>query len=87
MIWFFLRLVGEKWYLEMTEVTSPRTLSLLLVSLADKKLGLTRAMTDAFTDNRDQDKVVHGVIEMARERIYAICQAQTIWTRSVMILP
>jgi hypothetical protein len=47
---------------------------LLLVSLADKKLGLTQAMADAFTDNRDQGKVVHGVIEMARERIYAICQ-------------
>jgi hypothetical protein len=47
---------------------------LLLVSLADKKLGLTRAMADAFMDNRDQKKVVHAVIEMARERIYAICQ-------------
>lgn len=47
---------------------------LLLVSLADKKLGLTRAMSDAITDRRDQSKVVHGVVEMARERIFAICQ-------------
>lgn len=47
---------------------------LLLVSLADKSLGLTEAMADAITDDRDQDKVVHGIVEMARERIYAICQ-------------
>ena len=47
---------------------------LLLVSLADKKLGLTRAMADAIRDHRDQDKVVHGMLEMARERVYAICQ-------------
>ena len=47
---------------------------LLLVSLADKKLGLTRAMAGAIRDHRDQDKVVHGMLEMARERVYAICQ-------------
>jgi len=47
---------------------------LLLVSLADKKLGLTRAMSDAVVDRRRRSNVVHGVIEMARERIYAICQ-------------
>ena len=46
---------------------------LLLVSLADRKLGLTEAMAAAITDHRDQDKVVHGIIEMSRERIYAIC--------------
>jgi hypothetical protein len=46
---------------------------LLLVSLADKKLGLTQAISDAILDPRDQDKVVHGVIDMSRERIYAIC--------------
>jgi len=46
---------------------------LLLVSLADKKLGLTCAMAGAITDHRDQDKIVHAIIEMARERIYAIC--------------
>lgn len=47
---------------------------LLLVSLADKKLGLTAAMADAIRDHRDQNKVVHPITEMARERIYAICQ-------------
>ena len=47
---------------------------LLLVSLADEKLGLTQAMADVLDDHRDQDKVVHGIIEMARTRIYAICQ-------------
>lgn len=47
---------------------------LLLVSLADEKLGLTEAMSDAIRDHCDQRKTVHGVIEMARERIYAICQ-------------
>jgi hypothetical protein len=47
---------------------------LLLVSLADKKIGLTQAMADAILDLREQGKVSHGIIEMARERIYAICQ-------------
>jgi len=47
---------------------------LLLVSLADKKLGLTQAMASAITDPRQQSKVEHGIIEMARERIYGICQ-------------
>ena len=47
---------------------------LLLVSLADRKLGLTRAMADAIDDHRDQHKVDHHILEMARERIYAICQ-------------
>jgi hypothetical protein len=47
---------------------------LLLVSLADKKLGLTAAMADAIDDHRDRSKVVHSIIAMARERIYAICQ-------------
>jgi len=54
------------------EITSDA--GLLLVSLADKKLGLTLAMSGVLRDRRDQEKVVHGVIEMARERIYAICQ-------------
>jgi hypothetical protein len=47
---------------------------LLLVSLADKKIGLTQAMADAILDPREQGKISHGIIEMARERIYAICQ-------------
>ncbi len=47
---------------------------LLLVSLADRKLGLTEAMSNSITDNRDQGKVSHSKLEMTRERIYAICQ-------------
>jgi hypothetical protein len=47
---------------------------LLLVSLADKKLGLTQAIAHCIEDPRDQSKVEHGLVEMVRERIYAICQ-------------
>jgi len=47
---------------------------LLLVSLADKRLGLTEAMADAMEDARDQRKVVHSIADMLRERVYAICQ-------------
>ena len=47
---------------------------LLLVSLADRKLGLTQVIADAIADPRDPSKVVHGMLEMARERIFAICQ-------------
>jgi hypothetical protein len=54
------------------EITSDA--GLLLVSLADKKLGLTEAMSHAMRDTRQQSKVEHSVIEMARSRIYAICQ-------------
>ena len=54
------------------EITSDA--GLLLVGLADKKLGLTRAIADAIDDHRDQSRVDHAIVEMARERIYAICQ-------------
>lgn len=47
---------------------------LLLVSLADRKIGLTDAMFDCITDSRQQSKVEHSIMEMARSRIYAICQ-------------
>ncbi len=63
---------------------------LLLVSLADKKLGLPQAMAEAISDPRQKSKVEHGIIDMARERIYAICQdyeMQTIWTHCAMIQP
>ena len=53
------------------EITSDA--GLLLVSLADNKLGLTLAMADALTDSREQSKVDHAIIEMSRERIYTIC--------------
>lgn len=44
----------------------------LLMAQADKKLGLTQAMADAIRDPRRQTDVDHHVIEMCRERIYAI---------------
>ncbi len=47
---------------------------MLLVSLADEKLGLTKAMAGAVADARQQGKVEHAIIDMVRERIYAICQ-------------
>ena len=47
---------------------------LLLVSLADKKLGLTEAMAGCLTDTRQQSKVEHSSVEITRERVYAICQ-------------
>ena len=47
---------------------------LLLVSLADKKLGLTRAIAGAIIDSRDQNKIDHAILEMSRERIYTICE-------------
>jgi len=46
----------------------------MLVAQADKKLGLTQAMAGAIRDPRRQADVDHHVIEMFRERIYAICQ-------------
>ena len=46
---------------------------LLLVSEADRKLGLTKLMAASIDDHRDQDQVNHKMIELVRERTYAIC--------------
>jgi hypothetical protein len=46
----------------------------LMVSLADKGLGLTEAMAGCIMDRRQQSKVDHLSIEIIRERVYAICQ-------------
>ena len=45
---------------------------MLLVSLADKRLGLTESMAGWVTDSRQQSKVVHSFLDMMRERILAI---------------
>lgn len=45
---------------------------LLLVSVADKKLGLTKAIAGCITDQRQQSKVTHSYLDMICERIYAI---------------
>jgi len=44
----------------------------LLVSLADSKLGLTKAIAASITDSRQQSKVAHSYLDMICERIYAI---------------
>lgn len=46
---------------------------LLLVKLADNRLGLTEAMGSCMIDNRDQSKVVHSLVDMIRERVFSIC--------------
>lgn len=45
---------------------------LLLVNLADKKLGLTQALASCISDLRQQSKVTHKYLDMTRERVYAI---------------
>ena len=47
---------------------------LVMVSLADRRLGLTEAMAGCVTDTRQQCKVEHLSVEIIRERVYAICQ-------------
>ena len=47
---------------------------LLLVSLSDRRLGLTEAMAGCITDTRQQSKVEHLSVAIIRERVYAICQ-------------
>jgi hypothetical protein len=44
----------------------------LLVELADRKIGLTQALASSAPDVREQAKVRHTILEMMRERIYAI---------------
>ena len=45
---------------------------LLLLSEADRKLGLTESIAESIYDHRDQDQVTHKMIDLVRERIYAI---------------
>jgi hypothetical protein len=46
---------------------------LLLLAQADHKLGLTKRLAEQILDRRQTAKVVHPVVELLRERIYAIC--------------
>lgn len=46
----------------------------VMVSLADRRLGLTEAMAGCITDARQQCKVDHFPVDIIRERVYAICQ-------------
>lgn len=52
------------------EVTSDA--GVMLLREADRKLGLCELMARKATDPREQGKVLHGVKEMIRERVYAI---------------
>ncbi len=45
----------------------------LLLRLADERIGLTRAVAAAFGDSRRAASVVHGVREMLAQRIYGLC--------------
>ena len=43
-----------------------------LIAMADRKTGLTSALTDAVQDRRQASKVVHPLKDLMRERVYAI---------------
>ena len=45
---------------------------LMLVSAADRELGLTQALSRLIPDDRDQTKVIHGLDEMLAQRVYQI---------------
>src|SRR5712692_3138831 len=45
---------------------------LLLVRQADRRLGLTTALSDVIRDRRQASKVEHSLLELLRERVYAI---------------
>ena len=45
---------------------------LMLLSAADRQLGLTAALARCLPDGRDQTKVVHGLDEMLSQRVYQI---------------
>ncbi len=46
---------------------------LLLVSQADKQLGLVKAVAKVIKDSRDQSKVKHSTEDMLRQRVFGIC--------------
>ncbi len=45
---------------------------LLLLAQADRKLGLTEALSNNILDVRDPAKIVHPVVDLIRERVFAI---------------
>jgi hypothetical protein len=45
---------------------------LLLIAQADKKIGLSQALSDALVDKRQQSKVRHDLPTLLRERVFAI---------------
>lgn len=45
---------------------------MLLLAAADRKLGLSKSMAAGIIDTRDPTKIAHTVVDMLRERMYAI---------------
>ncbi len=45
---------------------------LLLLGQADRKIGLCQALTEGILAQRDPSKVVHPLLDLLRERVYAI---------------
>lgn len=54
------------------EITSDG--GVLLTALADRKLGLTKALAKALPDQRDPARVTHSLRDLLRQRIYALAQ-------------
>jgi DDE family transposase len=52
------------------EITSDA--GLLFLAQADRKLGLTKRLTEQIVDRREQSKVTHSVVDLLRERIFAL---------------
>jgi Transposase DDE domain group 1 len=46
----------------------------LLLAQADKKIGLSQALSTAIVDKRQQSKVKHDLVTLLRERLYSIAQ-------------
>jgi|SRR5579859_1881635 len=53
------------------EITSDA--GLLFLAQADRKLGLTEHIAEQIVDRREPGKVAHSVLDLLRERIYALC--------------
>jgi hypothetical protein len=44
----------------------------MLLALADRRLGLAEKLADVFPDGRGPSRIVHGVADMIRARVFAI---------------
>jgi hypothetical protein len=44
----------------------------ILLAFADRRLGLTAALTGSLVDERDPSRITHGLRELIRQRVYGI---------------
>jgi hypothetical protein len=44
----------------------------MLLSLADRRLGLAEKLAAVFPDGRDPSRIMHGLADMIRARVFAI---------------